>query len=198
MYLKLKPIFDFTLGLILLVLLSPFLIMLTTYQAFLYRGKPFFIHQRPGKNGKLFRIIKFRTMNNCYDAAGNLMPDCKRITAFGKLLRRTSIDELPQLINVIKGDMSLIGPRPLLQEYLTLYTPYQRRRHEVRPGITGLAQIRGRNSITWLQKFDYDVWYVDHISFKGDFMILMVTIIKVFKREGISQKGFESSEPYLG
>lgn len=191
MYDHLKPVIDLTLGVILLVLLSPLMLLLTVTLVFLHRGSPFFLHQRPGKNGKLFRMIKFRTMENCLDASGALMPDNKRVTAFGRILRRTSMDELPQLINVVKGDMSLVGPRPLLVEFLPRYTPHQQRRHEVRPGMTGLAQVSGRNAITWQQKFDYDVWYVDHISFVLDAMILITTIVKVIKREGIECDDFD-------
>ena len=191
MYDHLKPVIDLTLGVILLVLLSPLMLLLTVTQIFLHRGSPFFLHQRPGKNGKLFRMIKFRTMENCLDASGALMPDNKRVTAFGRILRRTSMDELPQLINVVNGDMSLVGPRPLLVEFLPRYTPHQNRRHEVKPGMTGLAQVSGRNAITWQQKFDYDVWYVDHISFMLDGMILITTIVKVIKREGIECDDFD-------
>lgn len=149
-------------------------------------GSPFFFQLRPGKNGKLFRIVKFKTMNDKRDKQGNLLPDEKRLTPIGKLVRKLSIDELPQLINVLKGDMSLIGPRPLLPEYLTLYNSEQARRHEVRPGITGWAQVNGRNSISWKKKFEYDVWYVDNLSFALDAKIFWLTIIKIFKREGIS------------
>lgn len=191
MYDHLKPIIDLTLGVILLVLLSPLMLLLTVTQVFLHSGSPFFLHQRPGKNGRLFRMIKFRTMDNCLDASGALMPDNKRVTAFGRILRRTSMDELPQLINVVWGDMSLVGPRPLLVEFLPRYTPHQNRRHEVRPGMTGLAQVSGRNAITWRQKFDYDIWYVDHISFMLDAMILITTIVKVIKREGIDCEDFD-------
>lgn len=149
-------------------------------------GSPFFFQLRPGKNGKLFRIVKFKTMNDKRDKQGNLLPDEKRLTPIGKLVRKLSIDELPQLINVLKGDMSLIGPRPLLPEYLTFYNSEQARRHEVRPGITGWAQVNGRNSISWKKKFEYDVWYVDNLSFALDAKIFWLTIIKIFKREGIS------------
>lgn len=149
-------------------------------------GSPFFFQLRPGKNGKLFRIVKFKTMNDKRDKQGNLLPDEKRLTPIGKLVRKLSIDELPQLINVLKGDMSLIGPRPLLPEYLAHYTPEQARRHEVRPGITGWAQVNGRNTLSWEKKFEYDVWYVDNLSFVLDAKIFWLTIIKIFKREGIS------------
>ena len=149
-------------------------------------GSPFFFQLRPGKNGRLFRIVKFKTMNDKRDKQGNLLPDEIRLTPIGKLVRKLSIDELPQLINVLKGDMSLIGPRPLLPEYLTHYTPEQARRHEVRPGITGWAQVNGRNTLSWEKKFEYDVWYVDNLSFALDVKIFWLTIIKIFKREGIS------------
>lgn len=191
MYDHLKPIIDLTLGVILLVLLSPLMLLLTVTLVFLHRESPFFLHQRPGKNGKLFWMIKFRTMEDCHNASGALMTDNKRVTTFGKILRRTSMDELPQLINVVKGDMSLVGPRPLLVEYLPLYTLNQNRRHEVRPGMTGLAQVSGRNTITWQQKFYYDIWYVDHISFMLDVMILITTIVKVINREGIDCEDFD-------
>ena len=149
-------------------------------------GPPLFFQLRPGKNGKLFRIVKFKTMNDKRDKQGNLLPDEIRLTPIGKLVRKLSIDELPQLINVLKGDMSLIGPRPLLPEYLAHYTPEQARRHEVRPGITGWAQVNGRNTLSWEKKFEYDVWYVDNLSFALDAKIFLRTIIKIFKREGIS------------
>lgn len=149
-------------------------------------GNAFFFQLRPGKNSKLFRIVKFKTMNDKRDKQGNLLPDEIRLTPIGKLVRKLSIDELPQLINVLKGDMSLIGPRPLLPEYLAHYTPEQARRHEVRPGITGWAQVNGRNTLSWEKKFEYDVWYVDNLSFALDAKIFWLTIIKIFKREGIS------------
>ncbi|WP_047446450.1 sugar transferase [Alistipes sp. ZOR0009] len=150
------------------------------------RGELLFIQQRSGKNGKLFRIIKFKTMNDKQNADGQLLSDEKRLTKVGLFVRKLSIDELPQLINVLKGDMSLIGPRPLLPEYLAHYTPEQARRHDVRPGITGWAQVNGRNTISWEKKFEYDVWYVDNLSFALDVKIFWLTIIKIFKREGIS------------
>lgn len=158
----------------------------------------FFFQPRPGKNGKIFKVIKFKTMTDERDAAGNLLPDEVRLTKVGKVVRSTSIDELPQLINVLKGDMSLIGPRPLLVQYLPLYSPEQARRHEVRPGITGWAQINGRNTISWKKKFEYDVWYVDHISFLLDLRIIFLTVKKVFVREGISHEGMATMEPFNG
>ena len=158
----------------------------------------FFFQERPGKNGKIFRVVKFKTMTDERDAQGQMLPDAERLTKVGRFVRSTSIDELPQLWNVFKGDMSLIGPRPLRTHYLPLYTPEQARRHEVRPGITGWAQTHGRNSITWCKKFEYDVWYVDHISFLLDLKIVLMTIQKVFKREGISAEGQATAEAFNG
>jgi lipopolysaccharide/colanic/teichoic acid biosynthesis glycosyltransferase len=161
-------------------------------------GKPFFFQLRPGINGQLFNIIKFKTMNDKKDSNGNLLPDVFRLTKMGQLVRKTSLDEIPQLFNVLKGDMSLIGPRPLLPEYLPLYNETQRKRHEVKPGITGWAQVNGRNSISWQQKFEYDTWYVDNISFILDCKILFLTISKVFKKEGISQRGRVTVDYFKG
>jgi lipopolysaccharide/colanic/teichoic acid biosynthesis glycosyltransferase len=158
----------------------------------------FFLQDRPGKDGKIFKIIKFKTMTDKRDNEGNLLPDNQRLTKIGKLIRSTSIDELPQLINVLKGDMSLIGPRPLLVQYLPLYTKEQVRRHDVRPGITGWAQVNGRNAISWKEKFELDVWYVDHMSFLLDLNIIYLTIKKVFKREGISSGTSVTMEPFTG
>lgn len=157
-----------------------------------------FFQERPGKDEKIFRVIKFKTMNDRRDASGKLLPDAQRLTRVGKFVRSTSLDEIPQLLNVIKGDMSLIGPRPLLVQYLPLYNETQRRRHEVRPGITGWAQVNGRNAISWQQKFAYDVWYVDHISLSLDCKILLKTIRKVFKREGISSDTSVTMEAFKG
>jgi lipopolysaccharide/colanic/teichoic acid biosynthesis glycosyltransferase len=162
------------------------------------RGNPFFFQHRPGKNSVIFLLVKFKTMNDLKDANGNLLPDENRITRFGKFIRRTSLDEIPQLFNVLKGDMSLIGPRPLLVEYLPLYSTRQKRRHDVRPGITGWAQINGRNAISWEEKFEYDVWYVDNISFFLDMKILGRTLIKTFKSEGISQQGHATMPVFKG
>jgi lipopolysaccharide/colanic/teichoic acid biosynthesis glycosyltransferase len=162
------------------------------------KGKPFFFQPRPGKNSKIFKVIKFKTMTDQKDALGNLLPDEQRLTPIGNFVRKTSLDEIPQLINVIKGDMSLVGPRPLLVEYLPLYNQTQQRRHEVKPGITGWAQINGRNAIGWDKKFEYDIWYVDHLSFSLDVWILWLTIKKVFKREGISQDGQATMEKFKG
>ena len=193
-----KPFFDFIFALIGILLLSPILIVATIALFIANQGKPFFLQPRPGKNGTTFTIIKFKTMNDKKDAAGNLLSDAERLTKIGALVRKTSLDEIPQLINVLKGDMSLIGPRPLLIEYLPLYSEVQRRRHEVRPGITGWAQINGRNAIRWQQKFEYDVWYVNHISLCLDIKILFLTVKKVFVREGISQDGQVTIEVFKG
>lgn len=182
----------------LLVLAVP-LAAITAWLHFANKGAgAFFFQERPGKDGKIFKVVKFKTMTDERDAEGNLMPDADRLTKVGKLVRSTSIDELPQLWNVLKGDMSLIGPRPLRTYYLPLYSPTQARRHEVRPGITGWAQTHGRNSITWTKKFEYDVWYVDHISFLLDCKIILLTIQKVFKREGISAEGQATAEAFNG
>lgn len=193
-----KRIFDFTIALTGLVLLSPVFIVVTVALYFLNNGKPFFYQQRPGLNEKIFRIIKFKSMNDKKDENGNLLPDFRRLTPVGAFVRKTSLDEIPQLINVLKGDMSLIGPRPLLVEYLSLYDDMQKRRHEVRPGITGWAQVNGRNAISWEQKFEYDVWYVDNVSFMLDLKILLLTVKKVIVREGISQQGKATMEAFMG
>lgn len=199
MYKKyLKPIIDFFVALIGLVILSPILLIFTVLLAFANNGKPFFFQERPGKHGKIFKIIKFRTMTDAKDKSGKLLPDSDRLTVIGKLVRKFSIDEIPQLINVFKGDMSLIGPRPLLPQYLGLYNREQRKRHEVKPGITGWAQINGRNAISWTQKFEYDVWYVENISFALDLRILFKTIKKVLISEGINTKNMATTEPFNG
>jgi lipopolysaccharide/colanic/teichoic acid biosynthesis glycosyltransferase len=176
----------------------PVFFLITIFLFFVNRGNPFFLQQRPGKNGRIFLLMKFKTMNDLKDANGNLLPDEKRITSFGSFIRKTSLDEIPQLINVIKGDMSLIGPRPLLVEYLPLYTPWQNRRHEVRPGMTGWAQVNGRNAITWEKKFELDVWYVDNITIKMDILILLLTLKKIIKSEGISQHGHATMPFFKG
>ncbi len=193
-----KPIFDFLLAIIGILLFSPLFVILTIILYFANRGQPFFFQLRPGKGGKLFRIIKFKTMNDKRDAGGNLFSDAERLTKIGKFIRKTSLDEIPQLLNVIKGEMSLVGPRPLLPLYLELYNDFQKRRNEVKPGITGWAQINGRNHISWEKKFEYDVWYVDHVSFWLDFKILIITILKVLKSEGINEEGQATSEEFKG
>ncbi len=193
-----KPFFDCLSAAIGLVLLSPLFILVTVFLAFANDGKPFFFQLRPGKNGKIFKIVKFKTMNDKKDANGKLLPDAERLTKIGAFVRRTSLDEIPQLINVVKGDMSIIGPRPLLTHYLHLYNDFQNRRHEVKPGITGWAQVNGRNAISWDQKFTYDVWYVDNISFTLDVKILLKTIIKVIKSDGINAADAATIEPFDG
>ncbi len=193
-----KRLIDFVFSLIALLILLPILLFVTLCLAFANKGKPFFFQSRPGLNGRIFKIIKFKTMNDRRDVEGNLLPDSERLTPVGSFVRKTSLDEIPQLINVLKGDMSLIGPRPLLVQYLSLYSDYQKRRHEVRPGITGWAQVNGRNAISWSQKFDYDVWYVDNLSFGLDIKIFFLTIKKVFVREGISADGHATIEAFKG
>jgi lipopolysaccharide/colanic/teichoic acid biosynthesis glycosyltransferase len=193
-----KSITDFCISLLVLIVASPILILITLLLFFSNKGKPFFFQLRPGKNDKIFKIIKFKTMNDKKESEGNLLSDAKRLTKVGAFVRKTSLDEIPQLINVIKGDMSLIGPRPLLPEYLPLYNDFQKRRHEVKPGITGWAQVNGRNLISWQQKFDYDIWYVENISFLLDCKIVFLTIKKVFKREGISAENSVSAEAFKG
>jgi lipopolysaccharide/colanic/teichoic acid biosynthesis glycosyltransferase len=189
---------DLVFSLVGLVVLTPLMLVITVLLGCANRGRPFFVQKRPGKNGKIFWLLKFRTMNDKRDAEGKLLSDEKRLTVTGKFIRRTSLDELPQLLNVLKGDMSLIGPRPLLIEYLPLYTAHQNRRHEVKPGITGWAQVNGRNAISWEQKFDLDVWYVDHISLATDCTIIWNTIKKVLKTEGISQQGHATMPQFRG
>ena len=186
MYSKyIKRALDFIISLLALTVLSPLLLVLTLVGAVKMRGNPFFVQERPGRNGRVFRLIKLRSMTN-EKKNGELLPDEERLTGYGRFLRRTSLDELPELWNILVGHMSIVGPRPLLVKYLPLYNEHQARRHEVRPGLTGWAQVNGRNSITWEQKFDYDVWYVDHVSFALDFRIVMMTVRSVLKREGIS------------
>lgn len=184
-----KPIFDRLTAFLAFLLLSPVFFLAMIFLAIVNNGKPFFTQLRPGKNGRIFKIIKFKTMNDKKDADGNLLSDAARLTTVGRLVRKTSLDELPQLLNVVKGDMSFVGPRPLLPQYLDLYTPEQARRHEVKPGITGWAQVNGRNAISWEEKFKLDVWYVDNQSFKLDIIILFKTIQKVFISEGINAGG---------
>ncbi len=193
-----KRSIDFISALLGLVLFSPIMFILMVPIIISNRGHIFFIQNRPGKNEKRFRVIKLKTMTDKRDTEGNLLPDSDRLTSVGKFIRKTSLDEMPQLINVLKGDMSFVGPRPLLPGYLQLYNDFQKRRHEVKPGITGWAQVNGRNSISWEQKFEYDVWYVDHCSFLLDTKIILMTIKKVFKREGISQEGQVTMEFFKG
>jgi len=193
-----KRIFDLILTIPAYFLLSP-LMMLIAVIIRLTMGKPIFFRQiRPGFQGKAFTIYKFRTMLNAYDKNGNLLPDKERLTRFGKFLRSTSLDELPELFNILKGEMSIVGPRPLLMQYLERYSPEQARRNEVRPGLTGWAQINGRNAITWEEKFRLDVWYVNNQSFRLDMKIIFMTILKVLKREGISQPGQATMEEFMG
>jgi len=194
----LKRFLDLLLALIGFVILSPVFIMVVLLLLIANKGTPFFFQPRPGKDEKIFRVIKFKTMNDKKDKYGDYLPDAQRLTAVGKFMRKTSLDEIPQLLNVIKGDMSLIGPRPLLVEYLPLYNPTQKRRHEVKPGITGWAQVNGRNAISWEQKFDYDVWYIDHISFLLDLKILFFTVRKVFISEGINSRTAATMEKFKG
>lgn len=186
MYIVLKRVSDFFTAFIALLLLSPFLVIITILLLIANKGKPFFFQKRPGKNEKIFTIVKFKTMNDGKDEVGNLLPDDRRLTKIGKFVRLTSLDELPQLFNVLIGDMSLIGPRPLLPQYLSLYSEFQKRRHLVQPGITGWAQVNGRNAISWTDKFNYDVYYVEHISLGLDLKILFRTIKKVFKGADIN------------
>lgn len=194
-----KRVIDFTIVMLALLVIWPFLLIITLWLHFANKGAgAFFFQERPGKNGKIFKVIKFKTMTDERDAQGYLLPDADRLTPVGRFVRSTSIDELPQLINVLKGDMSLIGPRPLLVKYLPLYSPEQARRHEVRPGITGWAQCHGRNAISWKKKFELDVWYVDHISFMTDLKVIFLTIKKVVCREDINQEGEATMEEFDG
>lgn len=193
-----KRLFDFLAAFFGLLILSPLFVVVMIGLYFANQGKPFFFQARPGLNERVFKIIKFKTMNDKKDANGNLLPDDERLTKIGSFVRKTSLDEIPQLINVLKGDMSLIGPRPLLPQYLSLYNDHQKRRHEVRPGITGWAQVNGRNAISWKKKFELDVWYVDHASFRTDLKVFFTTFKKVFKSEGISQDGQATAEPFKG
>lgn len=193
-----KPILDFLCAFFGFLLLSPVFIIVTGLLFIANNGKPFFIQFRPGKNGRIFKIIKFKTMNDKKDKEGNLLSDAERLTKVGSFVRKTSLDEIPQLLNVIKGDMSLIGPRPLLPDYLHLYNDFQNRRHEVKPGITGWAQVNGRNAISWNEKFLLDVWYVDHICFILDFKIIFRTFQKVLISEGINADNAATIEPFTG
>lgn len=195
----LKRSIDFIIVLCTLVVIWPILLLIIIFLHFANKGAGvFFTQDRPGKNTKIFKAIKFKTMTDERDAGGKLLPDDVRLTKIGRIVRSLSIDELPQLINVLKGDMALIGPRPLLPKYLSLYSSEQFRRHEVRPGITGWAQVNGRNNISWKKKFELDVWYVDHMSFLLDMKIFFLTIKKVFVREGINMEGMATTEPFNG
>ena len=194
-----KRFFDFWIALIALICVSPILIVVTIWLHFANKGAgAFFLQERPGKNAKIFKVVKFKTMTDERDGNGELLPDEDRLTKVGKFVRSTSIDELPQLFNVLKGDMALIGPRPLLVQYLPLYSKEQTRRHEVRPGISGWAQCHGRNNISWAKKFELDVWYVDHLSLLTDLKVIWITIRKVLKRADISQDGQATMEAFNG
>ena len=195
----LKRFFYFCISLLAIIVLSPILVVVTIWLHFANKGAgAFFTQERPGKEAKIFRVIKFKTMTDERDADGNLLPDVQRLTRVGKVVRSLSLDELPQLFNVLKGDMALIGPRPLLVKYLPLYTKEQMRRHEVRPGITGWAQVNGRNAITHTKKFEYDVWYVDHLSFALDVKILWMTVLNVLRRKDISTAGEATAPTFNG
>lgn len=199
MYAKcLKRVLDFLLSLMAILVLSPILLILTVLGAIKMKGNPFFTQLRPGKNDKIFKLIKFRSMTCEKDAEGNLLPDEQRLTKYGKLLRSTSLDELPELINILLGHMSIVGPRPLLVQYLPLYNAQQRRRHEVRPGMTGYAQVHGRNAISWEDKFRMDVEYVDNVTFVGDVKIILATVKAVLKRDGINSETSATMEPFQG
>lgn len=194
---------DFFLALLALIVLSPIFVILTIVGAIAMRGNPFFTQLRPGKIGKngkekIFKLIKFRTMSNAKDKDGNLLPDADRLNRYGRILRTTSGDELPELLNIIKGDMAVVGPRPLLVKYLDRYNEHQARRHEVRPGFTGLAQVHGRNAISWEEKFDWDIKYVDHITFVGDLKIILNTVKTVIRRDGISSATSSTMEEFMG
>jgi lipopolysaccharide/colanic/teichoic acid biosynthesis glycosyltransferase len=195
----LKRFFDFWISLIVLICISPILLLVTIWLHFANKGAgAFFFQERPGKDAKIFKVIKFKTMTDERGVDGELLPDAQRLTKVGKFVRSTSIDELPQLINVLKGDMALIGPRPLLVKYLPLYSAEQMRRHEVRPGISGWAQCHGRNAISWTEKFKLDVWYVDHVSLITDIKVIWITIMKVIKRADINEAGQATMEPFNG
>ena len=189
----LKRVLDFFCALSAILCLSPLLILLTVVGAFKMKGNPFFTQLRPGKNEKIFKLIKFRTMTNQKDANGNLLPDDVRLTKYGKFLRSTSLDELPELFNILKGDMAVIGPRPQLVRDMVFMTPEQRKRHTVRQGLSGLAQINGRNAVTWENKIAFDLKYIDHITFVGDVIIILATLGKVFKRDGITEEGSDTA-----
>lgn len=193
-----KRLIDLVLSILIFILSSPIFILVTVWLYINNNGKPFFFQKRPGRENKVFTILKFKTMNDAKDDNGNLLPDDERITWIGNIVRKLSMDEIPQLLNVIKGEMSLIGPRPLLVEYLPLYNEEQSKRHDVRPGITGWAQVNGRNTLSWEKKFEYDVWYIRNFNFWLDLRILFLTIIKIFKREGISSDTTLTMEKFKG
>lgn len=193
-----KPLLDFVLSFLGLIISSPIFLIVFIALLFANRGKVFFLQNRPGKNEGIFKIIKFRTMNDKRDAQGNLLPDEERLTSIGKLVRKTSLDEIPQLINVLLGNMSLIGPRPLLPEYLPLYNDFQKKRHHIKPGITGWAQINGRNAVEWEKKFKFDVWYVENMSFFLDLQIMFLTLKKVLKLEGVNREGEATNIAFKG
>jgi undecaprenyl phosphate N,N'-diacetylbacillosamine 1-phosphate transferase len=193
-----KRIIDTIVSVVLFVLALPVFLLLVIVFSISFHGTPFFAQRRPGMHGKSFTILKFKTMRDLRDESGILLADERRLTSLGRFVRGTSLDELPQLLNVILGDMSIIGPRPLLEEYLPLYTAAQRRRHDVRPGITGWAQVNGRNAVGWTKKFEYDLWYVDHCSFGLDIRILLLTIRKVWRREGITSAASATTEKFSG
>ena len=192
-----RPI-DVLCGILTVIVFSWLYVILIILGAIFMRGNPFFIQERPGKDGKIFKLIKFRSMDNRKDKNGNLLPDGIRLNKYGRILRKTSLDEIPEIFNVIKGDMSLIGPRPLLVQYLPLYSEKQRHRHDVRPGLSGYAQVNGRNAISWKKKFELDIWYVDHVCFMTDIMIFYKTLKCVISRKGISQKGEATTKPFDG
>ena len=193
-----KPLLDLVLSFLGLIISSPIFLIVFIALLLANKGKVFFLQKRPGKNEEIFKIIKFRTMNNKRDAHGNLLPDVERLTKIGKLVRKTSLDEIPQLINVLLGNMSLIGPRPLLPEYLPLYNDFQKKRHHIKPGITGWAQINGRNAVEWEKKFMFDVWYVENLSFLLDLQILFLTLKKVLKLEGVNREGEATNIAFKG
>lgn len=193
-----KRVFDFILSLMAILLLSPIILILIIAGIINMGGNPFFTQERPGKDGKIFKLVKFKSMNNRRDENGELLPDELRLTAYGKFIRNTSLDELPELINILKGDMAIVGPRPLLVRYLTRYNATQARRHEVRPGLTGLAQVNGRNAISWEKKFKYDVEYVDNVSLFLDIKIILKTVLKVVARDGISSETSATMEEFMG
>ncbi|HMO61161.1 MAG TPA: sugar transferase [Ferruginibacter sp.] len=197
-YLIFKRLFDFYCSLLALLILSPIFLIIYILLFIANKGQVFFTQERPGKNEKIFKVIKFKTMSDARNSSGQLLPDAERLTVVGKLVRSLSIDELPQLINVLKGDMSLVGPRPLLPKYLPLYNEVQKKRHNVRPGITGWAQVNGRNAISWSQKFNYDVWYVNNVSFLLDIKIILLTLKKVVMREDINSNNSTTMLPFTG